>query len=245
MIFCKSMHQKVKLWTLIKETFARLFKSIWTSDEMFIWKWADLLDLTYEMSVKYQRGTLFLPASFLAFRHNRFLRFMPDLVVTSSLVRGFYILMQLSDGAQAGNNTNTKRWRCYRSMMMNAILSPSKAANEQSAADRTQIGHGIRDGALQGADVSEAWKLASESAVNSSPAALLLHVCPLQPERLHSFLWSFTNWVWINPLHIFCSFKHCAPSQWDQHHHIFVSLLFLWVDDLSSGNAAHGINAGF
>lgn len=46
-------------------------------------------------------------------------------------------------------------------MMMNAILSPSKAANattlnEQSAADRTQIGHGIRDGALQGADVSEA-----------------------------------------------------------------------------------------
>lgn len=84
-------------------------------------------------------------------------------------------------------------------MIMNAILSPPKAANttvlngfeksseetqfnmpgKRSAADYTQIGHGITDGALQGTDVSEAWKLASESAVNYTPAALQPHVCPL------------------------------------------------------------------
>lgn len=45
---------------------------------------------------------------------------------------------------------------------------------KRSAADYTQIGHGITDGALQGMDVSEAWKLASKSAVNYTPAALQL-----------------------------------------------------------------------
>lgn len=82
---------------------------------------------------------------------------------------------------------------------MNTIPSPPKAANstvrngneksseemhfnmlgKRSAADYTQIGHGITDGALQGMDVSKAWKLASESAVNYTPAALQPHVCPL------------------------------------------------------------------
>lgn len=52
-------------------------------------------------------------------------------------------------------------------------------AGERSAADYTQIGHGITDGALQGMNVSEAWKLASDSAVNYTPAALGPHVCPL------------------------------------------------------------------
>lgn len=67
---------------------------------------------------------------------------------------------------------------------MNTILSPEKAANSTVPigcweSDFTQIGHGITDGALQGMDVSEAWKLASDSAVNYTPAALQPHVRPL------------------------------------------------------------------
>lgn len=41
---------------------------------------------------------------------------------------------------------------------------------KQSAADRWQIGRGITDGALQGIGVSEAWKLASESAGTNTPS---------------------------------------------------------------------------
>ena len=81
---------------------------------------------------------------------------------------------------------------------------------KQSAADYTQIGHGITDGALQGMDVSQAWKLASDSAVRYTPAApppLVCHLChdsrargknlrgsvlnPTQVgERLHGSSWS-------------------------------------------------------
>lgn len=64
-----------------------------------------------------------------------------------------------------------------------------------SAADYTQIGHGITDGALQGMDVSKAWKLARDSAVNYTPAALQPHVSPLEhnaraqrPESLFSYI---------------------------------------------------------
>lgn len=82
--------------------------------------------------------------------------------------------MQLTDGVPAGNITSTER--CHRSIIMNTIPSPPKAANstvlngyeksseemhfnmlgKRSAADYTQIGHGITDGALQGMDVSKA-----------------------------------------------------------------------------------------
>lgn len=94
----------------------------------------------------------------------------------------------------------TQPWTSYHWLIIkNTILSLSKAANhtalngyeksseemqfnmpgKRSAADYTQIGHGITDGALRGMDVSEAWKLANKSAVNYTPAALEPHVCPL------------------------------------------------------------------
>lgn len=60
---------------------------------------------------------------------------------------------------------------------------------KRSAADYTQIGHGITDGALQGMDVSQAWKLASESAMNYTPAALQPCVCPLLTQRHRTATW--------------------------------------------------------